>query len=194
VLGLAALAGLGGLVVALGFLWFLQVAGAAPAEPARHTDGIAVLTGGAERVETGFRLLRLGLADRLLISGTYQATGLAALDRAAQADAALAGRITLGRAATTTRGNAAEVAAWARAAGLQSVRVVTAGYHMPRALVELRRTLPAVALVPHPVQPPQLWAPDAREQPRVWELLALEYMKFLAAAAGLSARLDRGPA
>ncbi|MFC7690326.1 YdcF family protein [Paeniroseomonas aquatica] len=169
-----------------GFGAFLVLAGRDPAEPTRHTDGIAVLTGGAERVETGLRLLREGRADRLLVSGVHPQVTLADVARlAALEPEPLAGRVALGPRATSTRGNAAEIAEWARGAQLRSLRVVTAGYHMPRALLELRRTLPEVALVAHPVVPARLRDPAAGGQPRTWSLLAGEYLKFLAAWAGV---------
>jgi len=40
---------------------------------------------------------------------------------------------------------------------MHTLRVVTAAYHMPRALIELRRTLPQVELVPHPVFPERVF-------------------------------------
>ncbi len=175
---------LAGLVA--GFGWFLVLAGRGPADPTGHTDGIAVLTGGAERVETGLRLLREGRAERLLVSGVHPQVTLADVARlAALEPEPLAGRVALGPRATTTRGNAVEIADWARAGRLHSLRVVTAGYHMPRALLELRRTLPEVSLVPHPVVPARLRDPAAGGQPRTWSLLAGEYLKFLAAWAGV---------
>ena len=177
---------LGLALLAAGFAWFLVLAGRGPTEPGRHTDGIAVLTGGAERVETGLRLLRDGAADRLLVSGVHPQVTLSDVTRlAAMEPEALGGRIDLGLRATSTRGNAAEIADWARAAQLRSLRVVTAGYHMPRALLELRRTLPEVALVAHPVVPARLRDPAAGGQSRTWSLLAGEYLKFLAAWAGI---------
>ena len=86
----------------------------------------------------------------------------------------------------STRGNAREVAEWARAQRLGSLRVVTAGYHMPRAMLELRRALPEVELVPHPVQPAALRSAEAVGRGRTWRLLLGEYAKFLAAGIGLS--------
>jgi DUF218 domain len=97
----------------------------------------------------------------------------------------VAGRVTLGHAAASTRGNAAEIAAWARERDIGSVRVVTAGYHMPRALLELRRALPGAALLAHPVVPAALRAPTG---PRVWRLLVGEYSKLIGAWLGLGAR------
>jgi uncharacterized SAM-binding protein YcdF (DUF218 family) len=187
---LRALAGAGGLVLlllGLGFLWFLDAAAAAPESPLRPTDGIAVLTGGAERVQTGLRLLAEGRARRLLISGVHPDATLADLARVHGMEAAaLAGRVTLGREARSTRGNAAEIAAWARREGMGSIRVVTAGYHMPRAMLELRRALPEAVLVPHPVVPPPLREAAAVGRARTWSLLVGEYLKLLGAWAGMS--------
>jgi uncharacterized SAM-binding protein YcdF (DUF218 family) len=173
------------LLLALGFVRFLALAGAGPAEPERPTDGIAVLTGGAERVETGLRLLREGRARVLLVSGVHPDVTLADLAHlAAMAPADLAGRVALGHAATSTRGNAAEIAAWARAERLGSIRVVTAGYHMPRALLELRRALPEVAVLAHPMLPATLRDAGAAGRLRTWSLLLREYLKYLAVRAG----------
>jgi uncharacterized SAM-binding protein YcdF (DUF218 family) len=82
-----------------------------------------------------------------------------------------------------TAENATETADWVRANGLQSLIVVTAGYHMKRALTEMARVLPDVTLYPAPVVPPGL-----RNAPRLraLRLLAGEYTKWLAAEVGLS--------
>lgn len=183
-------------VVALvaGFLWFLDATQAEAETPLRPTDAIVVLTGGQERVETGLALLEAGAAPRLLVSGAAPRLTLAELARVHGRDpAALAARVTLGHAAATTRGNAAETAAWLDAQAVEgtaigSIRVVTAGYHMPRALLELRRVAPATELVAHPVGPAALRSgmlPFARAA----RLLAGEYVKLGLALVGLSALL-----
>ncbi len=154
--GLSATLLMAGLWVA-GFIWFLRVANGAPgASP--PADAIVALTGGAGRVEAALRLLAENRARLLLVTGVG---GDAAFPELAR----LAGV------------NAAEAALWARGHGIRSLIVVTAGYHMPRALAELARALPEVTLYPAPVRPP---APQLR-------LLAGEYTKFLAAEAGLTA-------
>jgi len=175
-------------LLALGFAGFALSVLDPPAAGGGRTDGIAVLTGGSERVAMGFRLLEEGRAERLLISGAHPGAGLAEIAAAAGRDpAALAGRVTIGHAAATTRGNAAEIAAWVRAERLRSLRVVTAGYHMPRAMLELRRALPQTELVPHPVPSSALRAPGALWRPRNWALLGGEYARYLLARAGLTA-------
>ena len=167
---------------AAGFAWFLHAAWVT-VEPPAAADGIVALTGGAERVATALKLLAEGRARVLLVSGVGGAADFADLARHAGVDAALSGRVTLGRAAASTRGNAAETAEWARANGLHSLIVVTAGYHMPRALAELSRALPKVTLYPVPVLPPAMRQPGLT----ALRLLAGEYTKWLAAEGGLSA-------
>ena len=174
-LGLAALWG-------VGFAAFSHAA-RQPGQPPPPADGIVALTGGADRIETALRLLADGRAPLLLVSGVARGTDLAEVARRVRLDPAqLAGRVTLGREATTTLGNAAETAAWARANGIRRLIVVTAGYHMPRAVLEIRRALPDVALYPVPVLPPAL---RGAMDPATVRMLASEYDKLLAVRFGL---------
>lgn len=170
-----------------GFIWFLRAVQEMAADVGA-ADAIVVLTGGTERVETGFRLLEEGAAPRLFVSGVHPDSRLADLARGAGMDLArLAGRVELGHAAASTRGNAVEIAAWARPRQIATIRLVTAGYHMPRARTELRRAMPGLQVQAHPVTPARLRADGAFWQQRNWGLLLGEYMKFLGAELGLSA-------
>ena len=148
-------------------------------------DGIVVLTGGAGRIEAGLHLLAAGKAPRLLISGVGNGIELSDVLRRVETDPTLLELhiITLGHAATNTVGNAAETAAWARHYDLHSVIVVTAGYHMARALAELARVVPGLELRPMPVRPPALLA---RDDITTLRLLAIEYDKLLAVRFGLT--------
>ncbi|PPQ28879.1 YdcF family protein [Rhodopila globiformis] len=184
VAGIAALA-----VVAwsLGFLWFVQVAvhRTGPPPPA-HADGVVALTGGAGRVELALRLLAAGQADKLLLSGIGGGTELSTLGRMAGIDTAkLAPRVTVGRYASSTLGNAVETAAWAAQNDISTLIVVTAAFHMPRALAELHRALPDVALFPLPVPPGK----DGTERGPGLRLEMGEFAKYLLAVSGLSAWL-----
>jgi uncharacterized SAM-binding protein YcdF (DUF218 family) len=162
-----------------GFIWFLRAVQETAAD-ANAADAIVVLTGGTERVETGFRLLEEGAAPRLFVSGVHPETRLVDLARGAGVDPArLAGRVELG--------HAVEIAAWAKQRDIATIRLVTAGYHMPRARAELRRAMPGLLVQAHPVTPARLRADGAFWQPRNWGLLLGEYMKLLGAEAGLSA-------
>ena len=166
-----------------GLAWFVRGAlrpGGAPPD----ADGIVALTGGAERIELALRLLAADRGRLLLVSGVAPAAELSELARRAGVDPGpLAARVTLGRQARSTLGNAAETAAWARANGLRSLIVVTAGYHMPRALLEIGRALPGVALHPVPVLSPAMRGEGEAAMVRV---LAVEYNKWLAVRLGLA--------
>ena len=144
-----------------------------------------MLTGGADRLATALHLLQEGRAPALLVSGVGGSAALADLVRGAGTgpgvlDPAWRGRVTLGRAATSTYGNAIETATWARGQHMRSLLVVTAYYHMPRALTELGRALPGATLYPVAVRP------AAAHGTGQWRLLADEYAKWLVAKAGLS--------
>ena len=181
------------LMIAAGAIWccgfaaFDHLARQHLADPG-EADGIVALTGGAERVDTALRLLRDGRAPRLLVSGVGRGLDLVELSRRVPLSPEQAGHVTLGRVAATTRGNAAETAGWARANGVQRLIVVTAGYHMPRALTEITRALPGVVLLPVAVQPPALR--HGMEFATV-RMMANEYDKYLAVALRLT-RLPGG--
>lgn len=182
----------GVVVGAAGLLWFggfglflFSLPTAAPDPP--RGAAIVVLTGGAGRVGEGLRLLEADPSARLLVSGVHQATGFADLVRSeGRSPEALVERVTLGRSARSTRGNAEETAAWARAQAIDTLVVVTSAYHMPRALLLLRRALPQTRLVPHPVTPRAWREPWGRFSPPFLRLAAGEYAKWLAAVAGLT--------
>lgn len=164
-----------------GFVWFLHLVGRTTEIPA-HTDGIVAFTGGPERVETALRLLDEGRADHLLLSGIGGGAELPELAHLAGLRATpLYARVTIGRSATTTRGNAAETAAWVHADSIQSLLVVTASYHMPRAMAELSRALSNVRLYAVPVS-------TGKATPL--RLLAEEYVKYLLSTAGVTELLQ----
>lgn len=164
-----------------GFAWFVSRLPLTPDIPERKTDGIVVLTGGPYRISLAVGLLADGLADRLLISGIYASLNDETLRQAnAIPKDIFACCIDLGRVATNTEENARETAEWMVAHGYRSLRVVTTFDHMPRSLVELRRAMPEVEFVTHPVSPVTVgaevrWPPVGR--------LALEYSKYWVALA-----------
>ena len=173
----------GGAAWSIGFAMFNAAAWQASKMP-DGADAIVVLTGGADRIEAALRLLADGRAPLLLVSGVAGRVDLNDIGRRVPLDAEQAGRITLGRLAQSTAGNAAETTLWSRTHGVKRLIVVTAGYHMPRALLELQRALPDVQLLPAPVQSPAMRAAIRTRT------LATEYDKLLAVRFGL-ARLFR---
>lgn len=175
-----------------GLLWFASTLPAAVEDATTHTDAIVVLTGGSERIETGFKLLSAGLADRLFVSGVGEQVRPGSL--VARADALpsdLADKVAVGSSAFDTPGNASETAAWAREQHVASIRLVTAGYHMRRSLLEFHAAMPGVRIVPHAVFPAVVKS-DWWRWPGTASLIAREYTKYVLSWArqnlGLSAR------
>lgn len=180
-----------------GLAWFVHMAGQ-PAMPVPQTDGIIALTGGAGRVEAALRLLADHPRSRLLISGIGGGTDLGILAaRAGVNPGPLAHQVTLGRAALSTRGNALEARAWVNEYRIRTLAVVTARFHMPRAMAELRGMLPDVKLFPHPVAST---GPDGVLREVSLRVLIGEYSKYLVAVTGLTGlapardQLRAGPA
>jgi uncharacterized SAM-binding protein YcdF (DUF218 family) len=167
---------------AVGFIGFAQtVHRTGPASPLPDADGIVALTGGSlERLATGMDLLAQGRGRRLLISGVNAKVTDAELEAAIGADPDLFRCcVDVGRAAENTLGNAAETAAWAKRNGFDELIIVTADYHMPRSLAELRAALPQAVLIAYPVSTavtaPGSWQRDIGAALR----LAGEYVKYL---------------
>ncbi|CAP57240.1 conserved hypothetical protein [Gluconacetobacter diazotrophicus PA1 5] len=182
-----------GLLWGAGFAWFFRDALRPPAMPP-IADGIVALTGGQGRIEASLRLLAQGRGRQLLISGVapHATTGSVASRLQPQGGgdgipAALWRHVTLGRHATSTIGNADETAEWAHANAIHSLIVVTAGYHIRRATMEIRRTVPGIVLYPYPIQPPALQAPLRVASVR---LMATEYDKWIMASLGLTRDMD----
>jgi uncharacterized SAM-binding protein YcdF (DUF218 family) len=171
----------GGLAVgwAAGLLWFASTIPKDVVDTSTHTDAIVALTGGAERIETGVKLLSDGLAERLFISGAGEQVRTSdILGRATPASPELAANITIGKAAVDTPGNAIETAQWVHSQNMRSIRLVTAAYHMRRSLLEFHAVMPEVEIVPHAVFPPHV-KQDWWRWPGTASLIAREYTKFL---------------
>ena len=113
-------------------------------------DAAIVLTGGPDRLSDAAQLLSSGATKHLLISGVGGRADLDDLVRVAPALAPYASCcIDLGHQALNTRGNAEEAAAWAQERNYKSLAIVTAGFHLPRAMLEFRAILPTMDLYPY---------------------------------------------
>ena len=113
-------------------------------------DAAIVLTGGPDRLTDAARLLSTGVTKHLLISGVGGRADLDDLVRVAPSLAPYSSCcVDLGHQAQNTRGNAEEAALWARDKNYKSLAIVTAGFHLPRAMLEVRALLPDRTLYPH---------------------------------------------
>src|SRR6266478_37859 len=131
-----------------GFLWFALHIANEESPRDRAADGIVALTGGASRITDAVELLASGRGRRLLITGVGPTTNAAELVRLAPDYERWFGCcIELDYTAINTVGNAAETRRWARERGFRSLVVVTSGYHMPRAMLEIGHRLPDVITI-----------------------------------------------
>ena len=184
-IGIVLLAAL--LPLTIGFVWFAENLPAPTDDPAK-TDAIVVLTGGADRISTGIALLEAGKAKRLFVSGVDSRVGVPELLKIARAApqpgeslSGLAAKIDLGHEAGDTFGNAVETAAWMSSNHFTTMRLVTADYHMRRALIEFRLDAPDIFILPNPVRPPSTEAGRWWRNKPTRDLLLSEYGKYVIA-------------
>ncbi len=150
-------------------------------DPDGHTGAIVVLTGGSERLAAGFDLLSRGQAEKLFISGVGRGTSRDAIRARAGNTDRFDCCVFIGREALDTTGNAEETSAWLDTHGYDSLRIVTASYHMPRSLLDMRHAMPGITFVPHPVFPRRVKIDSWWRAPGTASLLATEAAKYWAA-------------
>ena len=149
------------------------------------TDAVVVLTGGPLRLRAGLELLDHGKAKKLFVSGVARNVELPEILKAVQRSAAepVSCCIAIGHDAADTAGNAVETEVWMQHERFRSLRLVTASYHMPRSLLEFRRAMPDVTIVPHPVFPNGFKRETWWAWPGTLALIVSEYQKYVASAA-----------
>jgi uncharacterized SAM-binding protein YcdF (DUF218 family) len=178
-----ALAGIA-VALAVGFGVFVATLPAMEPSALPRADAIVVLTGGADRVADAVQLMAQGRGARLLISGVHPTTTRQEIARQIPDMNRLAGCcVDLDYAARNTFGNAVETARWAEGRGFRSVIVVTSNYHMPRALLEMSRTMPEVSLVPYPVVSGRMQGDAWWQDIETARIVLGEYVKYVAALA-----------
>lgn len=170
-----------------GFAAFVSEIPSSRNESAVSADAIVVLTGGKGRLEAGLQLLVDGKAEILFVSGVASKSRLVDLlstvpeKLRARVMALPPARIDLGRSAENTIGNADETKEWLARNHLKSVILVTANYHMPRALLEFSEVMPHISMTPFPVFPENFSLKEWWKEPDARERILSEYHKYLAA-------------
>ena len=181
-LAVYAVIGLASLIA--GLQHFVLTLPKSPSGGLQFTDGIVVVTGGQQRVDDGLRLLTEGTAGRMLISGVGEGVNRAVLVQELQLNDREANALfccaELDFTADNTRGNAIAARRWAMQHDMRSLRLVTASYHMPRALVVFAREMPEFDLYQWAVTPDDLRLDDWWRDRAMLRLLAREYAKYLA--------------
>lgn len=175
------LLGLAAVGAAVGFLVFVDRVARFETEFGRSADGAVALTGGPDRISDALNILEEHRARRLLITGVGEKTPVSDLVRNAGHAELFTCCVDIDRRALNTVGNAVETARWAEGNGYRSLLVVTSNYHMPRALVELRRHLKGVEFIPHPVIAESVRTDQWWFEPGLARLLFGEYLKFVVA-------------
>lgn len=187
---LNALGWLVGGLLALYFFFFIVFVEtlSATEEDVPKADAIVVFTGTAlTRLEVGLDLLQRDKGARLLITGLYEKQRFEEIIALARPEAQpqLKCCLDLDYKAANTLANARETALWAEVHGFQSLIVVTSAQHMPRAFLELRRTMPTARLSAYGVVPPRVKLDYWFAYPGTMALLLGEYTRFLWALTGL---------
>jgi uncharacterized SAM-binding protein YcdF (DUF218 family) len=165
------------------FVFVRDTARLIPQEPQQKRDAIVVLTGGSNRVDVGFDLLEKGMGKKLFISGVYR--GLEVKQLLSRWKEEPQGNldccVVLGFEADNTASNAVETVNWLKKEKFRSLYLVTANYHIKRALLEFRAVAPELDIAPFPVVPEKinmkLWWKDQSTR----NLIAREYTKYVAA-------------
>ena len=174
-------------MLVIGFFIFTGSIERSQLEP-RTADGIAVLTGGAARIDKAMKLLTQQKAKRLLITGVNRTTSTEELKQlASQGDQLFYCCVDIDKEARNTIDNATETSQWVARNHYTSVIVVTSNYHMPRALAELGHVLPGVNLIPYSVVDKNVHLDRWWTFPGTTRLLISEYVKYLPALARLGA-------
>jgi uncharacterized SAM-binding protein YcdF (DUF218 family) len=171
-----------GLALSAGFFLFVQGLDRNEKAAAARVDGIVALTGGAERITDAVDLLARGRGERLLITGVNEKTTKEEIARQRpEFRAYFACCVDLDYQALNTIGNAEQTRNWARRHNFRRLLIVTSTYHMPRTLAELGHAMPEAQFLPHPVVTEKLDLAAWWREPGMVKLLALEYVKFVAA-------------
>ena len=166
----------------IGLFWYATLLPFDVEDRETETDAIVVLTGGSNRIQTGLALLQSGIGKKLFVSGVYHGVEVNELLTAFQESLPqFKCCVVLGYEADNTHGNAIETSGWLTEEGYQSLRLVTAAYHMPRSLLEFERAMPGIKVIPHPVFPETFKHRDWWLWPGSARLLISEYNKYLVA-------------
>ncbi|WP_306533192.1 YdcF family protein [Geobacter sp.] len=142
-----------------------------------HADAIVVLAGGRGRVEEGVRLFREKKGDYLFLIGVDPVVRKQDLFRDREGEA-LADRVFLEKASRNTLENALYGREIIARKDVRSILLITSRYHMKRATLIFRNTLPRdIAIYPYPVDTKNLkeaWWSDRGS----FRLLFSEFYKY----------------
>lgn len=156
----------------IGFIYFLYDLSSNKKIASIKCDAVVVLTGGKNRINTGFTLLSKNLGKKLFISGVNKNVSIKEIKKNIL-NKYPNNNVELGHTANDTLENAKETSIWMKKNNYKSLYLVTTSYHMRRSLIEFKKSMPSINIIPHSV-------PFKKE--KIWNntfFLAKEYNKFL---------------
>lgn len=166
-----------------GFIRFSTLVAGYDDLPMPAGEGIAVLTGGNARIVTGLHLLEKRRAKHMLISGVNPQTSEHTIAKMfSEHSSYISCCVELDHVAKNTVQNAEEIAKWAGRKNFKQIIVVTSNYHMPRALLEVSRALPGIALLPHVVRQQIAVTTAGMNNSGNIKIMVKEYLKTLASS------------
>lgn len=137
--------------------------------PDESADAIIVFTGGPDRVKVGETLFKEKRGWYLFISGVHPSAHLQDLLNIPEIDRP---RVTLDTRSHDTVANVEESSRWVQQCRFHRILLVTAHYHLPRAIMLFHRELPELTIIPYPVVTQEFKA-------SLWWLNVSTLVKFL---------------
>jgi uncharacterized SAM-binding protein YcdF (DUF218 family) len=112
-----------------------------PNENPYQKSGVAVLTGGRNRIAHAISLLNQGIGEHLLISGVKVGNNMKILEARDDVKIESIMPVELGYKAKDTKGNADEIKQWALKHKIEKIYVVSSFYHIPRVRLEVENVI-----------------------------------------------------
>lgn len=160
--------------------------------PCTATDAIVVISGGDTnaRTDEAVKLYNNGWAPMLILSGAAEdksgPSNAAAMEARAVSSGVPRSAIYLDEASETTKQNAENVKTIFSAQNINSIILVTSGYHQKRASLEFHKMASGVTIKNHPVTTDKDWSIWWWTGPHGWTLAVTELFKIVVFHLGAS--------
>ena len=162
----------------IGFVFFARAIYSYPTDQDTKTQAIVALTGGSHRIAEAIRLLNEKKSEKLFISGVGKDISLPLIEKQNHIAIKDNSSVFIGRKATNTIGNALETKDWLKDNHINSIRLVTSHYHIPRSIIEFQNANPGIQIIVHPVYSEKILKKWWKSW-RTFSLIFMEYNKFL---------------
>lgn len=143
-----------------------------------YTEAVIALTGGRNRIIEAINIYKQGKAKKVFISGVSRNVSWEMIKKRQRIELTNDSEITIGYRAKNTIENAKETIAWLQQNKINSIRLVTSNYHMPRSVTEFKAKDKNLKIIPHPVYSDRVEKKWWKSW-RTFSLIFKEYNKFL---------------